>query len=103
MGVKKIDTIQSAQIATLEADIVELKNKLNLLVADIQNITSNANQVIADLNDINDVIMAGYTAPSSPSSDGILQQFMCFYMLIVVFKRFLVFVSVPYAFLDVFP
>ena len=74
MGVKKIDTIQSAQIATLEADIVELKNKLNLLVADIQNITSYANQVIADLNDMNDVIMAGYTAPSSPSSDGILQK-----------------------------
>ena len=74
MGVKKIDTIQSAQIATLEADIVELKNKLNLLVADIQNITSNANQIITDLNDLNGIIMDGYTAPSSPTSDGILER-----------------------------
>ena len=35
MAIKKIDTIQSAQITILQNDINELKTKLNLLVDDV--------------------------------------------------------------------
>ena len=73
MAIEQIDTLQSAQIATLETHLNELKTKLNLMVADILAITAKLNIVIGDLNNMNDVIMEGYTAPGSPESYGILQ------------------------------
>ena len=66
MGTKKIDILQSAQIAALEADILELRTKINLVVTDLQAISAKLNILITDLNDINVVVMAGYTTPGSP-------------------------------------
>ena len=74
MGTKKIDIMQSAQIAALEADILELRTKINLVVTDLQAISAKLNILIADLNDINVVVMAGYTTPGSPQGHGILQE-----------------------------
>ncbi len=74
MATKKIDIIQTNQINVLEADVLELRTKLNLLVTDVQAISSKLNTLIGDLNDINNVIMAGYTVPSSPAGYGILQR-----------------------------
>ena len=73
MATEKIDTLQTAQIKTLEANINELKDKLNLMVNDVLAITTKVNTVIGDMNDMNDVIMAGYTTPGSPESHGILE------------------------------
>ena len=73
MATEKIDTLQTAQIKTLEANINELKDKLNLMVNDVLAITTKVNTVIGDMNDMNDVIMAGYTTPGSPESYGILE------------------------------
>ena len=73
MGTKKIDIIQSAQITALEADVLELRTKLNLVVQDAQAISTKLNQLINDLNDMNEVVMDGYTTPSSPESYGILE------------------------------
>lgn len=73
MGTKNIDTIQSNQIAALEADVLELRTKLNLMVTDATGISAKLNTLIDDLNNMNDVVMAGYTTPSSPESYGILQ------------------------------
>lgn len=74
MGTKKIDLIQSAQLAALETDILELRTKINLVVTDLQAISAKLNILITDLNDINTVVMAGYTTPGSPQGHGILQE-----------------------------
>ena len=74
MGTKKIDLIQSAQLAALEADILELRTKINLVVTDLQAISAKLNNLITDLNDINTVVMAGYTTPGSPQGHGVLQE-----------------------------
>ena len=74
MGTKKIDILQSAQIAALEADILELRTKINLVVTDLQAISAKLNILITDLNDINVVVMAGYTTPGSPQGHGILEE-----------------------------
>jgi hypothetical protein len=84
MGVKKIDALQTAQILALEADVGDLRTKLNLLVADVTDIdgvdgatrdglSKKLNTLIGDLNDFNNLIMEGYTAPGSPESYGILE------------------------------
>tara|TARA_Y100000593_G_scaffold25116_1_gene50019 strand:+ start:10040 stop:10948 length:909 start_codon:yes stop_codon:yes gene_type:complete len=73
MATEKIDTLQTAQIRTLEDNISELKNKLNLMVNDVLAITAKVNTVIGDMNNMNDVVMAGYTTPGSPESYGILE------------------------------
>ena len=73
MGTKNIDTIQSDQIAALEADVLELRTKINLVVTDATGISAKLNTLIDDLNDMNDVVMAGYTTPGSPESYGILE------------------------------
>ena len=73
MGTKKIDALQSAQITALETDVAELRTKLNLLVTDVQAISAKLNILIGDLNDMNEVIMLGYTTPGSPVSWGILE------------------------------
>ena len=54
MATEKIDTLQTAQIKTLEANINELKDKLNLMVNDVLAITTKVNTVIGDMNDMND-------------------------------------------------
>lgn len=73
MATEKIDTLQSAQIQAIEANITELKTKLNLMVNDVLAITTKVNTVIGDLNDMNNVIMEGYTSPGSPAAWGILE------------------------------
>ena len=73
MAIEKIDTLQSTQIATLKTHLNELKTKLNLMVTDILAITEKLNIVIGDLNDMNNIIMEGYTSPGSPESYGILE------------------------------
>ena len=49
MGTKKIDVIQSANIAALEADVLELRTKINLVVTDLQAISAKLNILIGDL------------------------------------------------------
>ena len=73
MGTKKIDVIQSANIAALEADVLELRTKINLVVTDAIAMSAKLNTLIDDLNDMNDVVMKGYTTPSSSESYGILK------------------------------
>ena len=74
MGTKKIDVIQSANITALEADVLELRTKINLVVTDLQAISAKLNILIGDLNNINAVVMAGYTTPGSPQGHGILEE-----------------------------
>ena len=84
MAVKKIDALQTAQIVALQTDVGELRTKLNLLVGDIidvdgvdgatrDGVSKTLNRLIDDLNDMNDVVMKGYTSPASPESHGILE------------------------------
>ena len=84
MGVKKLDSLQTAQIRALEADVADLRTKVNLLVSDITDVdgvngatrdglSKKLNTLIGDLNDFNNLIMEGYTAPASPESYGILE------------------------------
>ena len=73
MGTKTIDIIQSNKIAALEADVLELRTALNLLVTDVLAISGKLNTLIGDQNNMNEVIMAGYTTPGSPESYGILE------------------------------
>ena len=73
MGTEKIDMMQSVQIQQLRDDIIELKTKLNTIVADVLAITTKANAVINDMNDMNDIVMAGYTIPASTKIYGILE------------------------------
>ena len=71
MGTKRIDTLQTAQITALETDVGQLRTKLNLVVDDTLSISSKLNTLIGDLNDMNEVVMEGYTTPGSPESYGI--------------------------------
>ena len=73
MGVKKVDALQTAQILALEADVGDLRTKLNLLVTDVLALSSKLNTLIGDLNDFNNLIIEGYTTPGSPESYGILE------------------------------
>ena len=73
MATKKIDTLQSAQLAVLATDVAELRTKLNLAVTDAIAISAKLNILIDDLNDMNEVVMDGYTTPNSPESYGILE------------------------------
>ena len=73
MGTKKIDALQSSQITALETDVGELRTKLNLVVTDLQAISVKLNILIGDLDDMNEVIMLGYTTPGSPVSHGLLE------------------------------
>lgn len=84
MGVKKLDSLQTAQIRALEVDVADLREKVNLLVADVTDIdgvngatrdglSKKLNTLIGDLNDFNNLIMEGYTVPASPESYGILE------------------------------
>jgi hypothetical protein len=73
MGVKKVDALQTAQILALQADVADLRTKLNLLVADTNDISIKFNILRGDLNSMNNRITEGYTAPSSPVSHGILE------------------------------
>ncbi len=84
MGVKKIDAFQTAQILALEADVGDLRTKLNQLVADVTDIdgvdgatrdglSKKLNTLIGDLNDFNNLIIEGYTTPGSSESYGILE------------------------------
>jgi hypothetical protein len=73
MAVKKIDAMQTAQIIALQTDVGELRTKLNKAVTDALAISTILNILINDLNDMNDVVMKGYTSPASPESYGILE------------------------------
>ena len=73
MAVKKIDAMQTAQIIALQTDVGELRTKLNKAVTDALAISTLLNILITDLNDLNDVVMKGYTSPASPESYGILE------------------------------
>jgi|3_EtaG_2_1085321.scaffolds.fasta_scaffold09505_2 hypothetical protein len=74
MGTQRIDTIQAEQLVTLQSNMLELKTKLNLMVDDVLTITTKVNVVIGDMNDMNDVVMKGYTPPQNPANNrGILQ------------------------------
>jgi len=73
MAVKKIDAMQTAQIIALQTDVGELRTKLNKAVTDALAISTILNILITDLNDLNDVVMKGYTPPASPESYGILE------------------------------
>ena len=64
MAVTEIDIIQTEKIEALQNDVVEIKDKLNLVVADITSLTSKLNQAIADADDLNGVINDGYSTPS---------------------------------------
>ena len=68
----------------METDVGQLRTKLNQLVADVTDIdgvdgatrdglSKKLNTLIGDLNDFNNLIMEGYTTPSSPESYGILK------------------------------
>jgi len=73
MAVKKIDAMQTSQIIALQTDVGELRTKLNKAVTDALAISTILNILITDLNDLNDVVMKGYTPPASPESYGILE------------------------------
>ena len=76
MAVTEIDIIQTEKIEALQNDVVEIKDKLNLVVADITSLTTKLNQAIADADDLNDVINAGYSVASGggASNTGILKR-----------------------------
>ena len=73
MATKKVDALQSAQIIALQTDVGELRTKLNLIVPDAVGISAKLNILINDLNDMNDVVMKGYTPPATTNSHGILK------------------------------
>jgi hypothetical protein len=74
MGTQRIDTIQAEQLVKLQSNMLELKTKLNLMVDDVLTITAKVNVVIGDMNDMNDVVMKGYTPPQNPANNrGMLQ------------------------------
>ncbi len=61
MGTKRVDALQSAQIAALQIDVGELRTKLNLLVQDAIGLSTKLNILIDDLNDMNHVMMASWS------------------------------------------
>ena len=73
MGTTQVDALQTAQIIALQTDVAELREKLNLAISDELALSSKLNTLIDDLNDMNNLIMEGYTVPGSPESYGILE------------------------------
>ena len=73
MGTKKVDALQTAQIIALQTDVGQLREKLNLAITDELALSSKLNTLIDDLNDMNNLIMEGYTVPGSPESYGLLE------------------------------
>ena len=80
MSVSEIDILQTEQIEALQDDVKELRDKLNLIVTDITHatngITKKLNDAIDDANDLNTVIMAGYSvgSGSGTANTGILKR-----------------------------
>tara|TARA_R100001463_G_C3409131_1_gene208900 strand:- start:81 stop:590 length:510 start_codon:yes stop_codon:yes gene_type:complete len=86
MGTTTIDVIQSAQITALQADVVELKDKLNACVAElnkcvteITSLVTATNTLKTNVEDINTRITNNYSGgggsrPSSDPADGILKR-----------------------------
>lgn len=76
MSLAEIDLIQSEQITTLQNDVIDLRDKLNLVVADILALTTKLNTAISDADDLNTVINAGYSVASGggESNTGILKR-----------------------------
>ena len=56
MGTLTIDTIQSAQITTLQNDVSELTTKLNAVVTDIATLKSKVDTLITDVTSLKDKI-----------------------------------------------
>ena len=73
MGTTQVDALQTAQIIALQTDVGQLREKLNLAISDELALSSKLNTLIDDLNDMNNLIMEGYTVPGSPESYGILE------------------------------
>ena len=73
MGTKKVDALQTSQIIALQTDVGQLREKLNLAITDELALSSKLNTLIDDLNDMNNLIMEGYTVPGSPESYGLLE------------------------------
>ena len=80
MSVSEIDILQTEQIETLQDDVKELRDKLNLIVTDITHatngITKKLNDAIEDADDLNTVINAGYSvgSGSGTANTGILKR-----------------------------
>ena len=77
MSLAEIDVIQSEQITALQDDVIDLRDKLNLVVADILALTTKLNTAISDADDLNTVINAGYSVASGGGSEsgvGILKR-----------------------------
>jgi hypothetical protein len=80
MPVSEIDLLQTEQIEALQDDVKELRDKLNLIVTDITHatngITKKLNDAIDDADDLNTVIMAGYSvgSGSGTANTGILKR-----------------------------
>ena len=76
MGITQVDIMQTEQIEALQDDVVEVKDKLNLVVADITALVTKLNQAISDADDLNDVINAGYSVASGggAADTGILKR-----------------------------
>jgi len=71
MGTKSIDSIQSEQIAYLEADVTELLGKTNLMIGDVNVLVPKLNDCIDNLkNLITGVRGTGYSGGAS--GDGAL-------------------------------
>ena len=71
MSLDQIDILQSEQIEQLQDDVLDLKDKLNLVVADVVALTPKLNQAIADADDLNTIINAGYNVASGGGSANI--------------------------------
>ena len=76
MSLAEIDIIQSEKITALQNDVIDLRDKLNLVVADILALTTKLNTAISDADDINTVLNAGYSVASGggESNTGILKR-----------------------------
>ena len=76
MSLAEIDIIQSEKITALQNDVIDLRDKLNLVVADILALTTKLNTAISDADDLNTVINAGYSVASGggESNTGILKR-----------------------------
>ena len=71
MSLDQIDILQSEQIEQLQDDVLDLKDKLNLVVADVVALTPKLNQAIADADDLNTIINEGYGVASGGGSANI--------------------------------
>ena len=88
MVVEAIDVMQTEQIETLQVDIQELEDKLNLAVIDVNELTVKLNSVIVDLRNLYESLMGSDSNdeyvpsdPSSTSTDGLLKKLDNLYTL----------------------